>query len=163
MIEDILGFSLIVVTMVGLQVRYARLETSVMNSDQQVLEGGCHCRKVRWRIMAPRRLVVWECNCSICEMKRNDHVVVPEENFKLTSGDDALTTYTFNTGVAKHIFCKYCGVQSFYRPRSNPDGVGITFRCIDNYSECSHRFEHFNGVGWEQFIEQSGISKYSKS
>ena len=45
MIEDILGFSLIVVTMVGLQVRYARLETSVMNSDQQVLEGGCHCRK----------------------------------------------------------------------------------------------------------------------
>ena len=68
MLEDILGFSLIVVTMVGLQMRYTKLETSVMNGDKQALEGGCHCRKVRWRIMAPKRLVVWECNCSICEM-----------------------------------------------------------------------------------------------
>lgn len=26
--------------------------------------------------------------------------------------------------MAKHTFCKTCGVQSFYTPRSNPDGFG---------------------------------------
>lgn len=39
-------------------------------------------------------------------------------------GSDNLTTYTFNTHAAKHTFCKTCGVQSFYTPRSNPDGYG---------------------------------------
>ena len=40
-------------------------------------------------------------------------------------GQDKLTTYTFNTGKAKHTFCSICGVQSFYTPRSNPDGRGM--------------------------------------
>ena len=164
MLEDVLGFSLIAIAVMGVHVRRLHLETSSsMNTEKQLLKGGCHCRKVRWQVIAPICLVVWECNCSICEMKRNDHVVVPQENFKLLSGEEALATYTFNTGVAKHVFCKCCGVQSFYRPRSNPDGIGITFRCIDNYNKCSFRYEHFEGDKWEQFIEQSGISKYSKS
>ena len=49
----------------------------------------------------------------------------------LVSGTDALVEYTFNTGAAKHRFCRYCGVKSFYIPRSNPDGVDVNVRCID--------------------------------
>lgn len=44
--------------------------------------------------------------------------------FSFAQGDDNLTTYTFNTHRAQHTFCKTCGVQSFYTPRSNPDGYG---------------------------------------
>ena len=53
-------------------------------------------------------------SCSICVMKQNHHFIVPDHNFQLISGSDMLTTYTFNTGAAKHTFCKRCGVQSFY-------------------------------------------------
>lgn len=57
---------------------------------------------------------------SICAMRRNVHAIIPEEEFECTKGEDALQRYTFNTGVAKHLFCKRCGITPFYRPRSNP-------------------------------------------
>jgi hypothetical protein len=41
------------------------------------------------------------------------HLIVPPERFELLSGKDDLTTYTFNTGVAKHTFCKHCGIHPF--------------------------------------------------
>lgn len=53
-------------------------------------------------------------------MKRNVHAIIPEADFECTRGKDVLQQYTFNTGVAKHLFCKRCGVTPFYRPRSNP-------------------------------------------
>ena len=56
--------------------------------------------------------------------KSNLHFVVPGYKFKILKGKELLTTYTFNTHQAKHLFCKLCGVQSFYIPRSNPDGYG---------------------------------------
>lgn len=59
---------------------------------------------------------------SICALKRNVHCIVPEKDFELLEGRDNLSTYTFNTNVAKHTFCKTCGVVPFYRPRSNPEG-----------------------------------------
>ena len=59
------------------------------------------------------------------------HLIVPASRFRLVSGEDVLTEYTFNTGAAKHRFCSVCGVKSFYIPRSHPDGVDINVRCLD--------------------------------
>ena len=60
-------------------------------------------------------------------MKQNLHFVVPSRAFKLLSGNESLSSYTFNTHQAKHLFCSTCGVQSFYVPRSNPNGYGKCF------------------------------------
>ena len=76
--------------------------------------GSCHCKRVKFSFTASKHLIIWDCNCSVCFMKKNAHVVVPQSAFKLLSGEDALSLYTFNTHVAKHYFCKYCGVQSYY-------------------------------------------------
>ena len=81
--------------------------------------------------------------------------------FTLRTGEDMLTEYVFNTKIAKHMFCKVCGVQSYYRPRSNPDGVAITFTCLKDYKIIRHRIKHFNGQQWENFISKSGIQKFS--
>jgi hypothetical protein len=59
------------------------------------------------------------------------HLIVPATRFRLLSGADALGEYTFNTGAAKHRFCRYCGIKSFYIPRSHPDGVDVNARCLD--------------------------------
>lgn len=126
--------------------------------------GGCHCGKVKFRALAPQHLVAWSCNCSICNMRRNDHIVVPESHFTLDeSSREFLTEYTFNTHTAKHTFCKVCGITSFYRPRSNPDGLGITLYCLTEPAPLSVEIKNFDGENWEDFIEGSGIREHSKS
>lgn len=96
-----------------------------------VHRGGCHCRRVRFEVEAPAALEALECNCSICRMTGFWRLIVPAARFRLLSGADALTEYTFNTGTAKHRFCRHCGVKSFYIPRSHPDGVDVNVRCLD--------------------------------
>ncbi len=93
--------------------------------------GGCHCGAVRFEVDAPARIEAIECNCSICRMTGFLHLIVPASRFRLLQGADALTEYTFNTGTAKHRFCRICGIKAFYVPRSHPDGIDVNVRCLD--------------------------------
>jgi len=111
--------------------------------------GGCHCGTVAFEVDAPSRLVVHECNCSICAMTGYLHLIVPASRFRLLSGADELTTYTFNTGAARHLFCRRCGIKSFYVPRSNPDGWSVNARCLDRATVESIGIEPFDGRNWE--------------
>ncbi|XP_071957915.1 centromere protein V-like [Antedon mediterranea] len=117
--------------------------------------GGCHCGAIRFQVQAPPAIKAIKCDCSICEKKQNIHFIVPASRFKLLQGEDNLTCYTFNTHVAKHTFCKTCGVQSFYSPRSNPDGKGIMPHCIDPGTIKKTTLEVFNGENWEKSIEMN--------
>jgi len=112
-------------------------------------QGGCHCGAVRFLIEAPEHIECADCNCSICSKSGYLHLILPKSKFQLLSGEDNLTTYTFNTGVAKHSFCKTCGVKSFYIPRSNPDGVDVNVRCLDTRPP-QLTIEQFDGQNWEQ-------------
>jgi hypothetical protein len=112
--------------------------------------GGCHCGRVRFEVIAPAQLEVVECDCSICSAYGFLHLIVPAERFKLLKGGDALTSYTFNTGVAKHLFCSTCGVKSFYVPRSHPGGFSVNARCIDSGTIQSITVSPFNGREWEK-------------
>lgn len=112
--------------------------------------GGCHCGAVRFEVRAPRRLRVQRCNCSICRMTGFEHLIVPASHFTLLSSWDALSRYRFNTGVAEHLFCRVCGIKSFYVPRSNPDGYSVNLRCLDDGTVEAVDFEDFDGQNWEQ-------------
>ena len=112
--------------------------------------GGCHCGRVRFEVTAPARIEVADCNCSICNKSGYLHLIVPAERFKLLSGADDLTTYSFNTHAAKHLFCSTCGVKSFYVPRSHPDGISVNARCIDAGTIESMSIAAFDGRHWEQ-------------
>jgi centromere protein V len=112
--------------------------------------GGCHCGRVRFEVDAPARLKVAGCNCSICSKSGFLHLIVPRSRFRLLQGEDELTTYTFNTGVAKHLFCSTCGVKSFYVPRSHPDGYSVNVRCLDPGTVESMEVDAFDGREWEK-------------
>ena len=112
--------------------------------------GGCHCGAVRFEVRAPARLTVQRCNCSICAKTAFLHLIVPGADFRLLSGRESLTTYTFNTGVAKHTFCRICGVKAFYVPRSNPDGWSVNLRCLEPGTIEQVVYEDFDGRNWEQ-------------
>ena len=126
--------------------------------------GSCHCRAVTFEVDTPSASIIgWDCNCSVCLMKRNVHFVVPSQCLRITQGEDRLSEYTFNTRVAKHLFCKICGVVPFYRPRSNPDGYAITVHCIEPGTITDIEVKHFDGVNWEGTIDKSGIRAQSKT
>ncbi|WP_295803225.1 GFA family protein [uncultured Microbulbifer sp.] len=113
-----------------------------------IYRGSCHCGAVTFEVEAPEVVEADYCNCSVCKKSGYLHLIVPRSRFRQLSGEDALTTYTFNTGVAKHTFCKTCGVKPFYIPRSNPDGVDVNVHCLDTQGVAVNITE-FDGQNWE--------------
>lgn len=114
-----------------------------------IYRGSCHCGAVEFEVEAPERIECSECNCSICAKSGYLHLIVPKSKFRLLKGEESLTTYTFNTGVAKHTFCRTCGIKSFYVPRSNPDGYSVNVRCLEPQPQAL-AIEPFDGRNWEQ-------------
>ena len=111
--------------------------------------GGCHCGEVRFTVVAPDAPVLSECNCSICAKTGFLHLIVPHGDFTLDSGSDVLTGYRFGTGAAEHLFCKHCGIKSFYQPRSHPESWSVNFRCLDAGHGCVATVKPFDGQNWE--------------
>jgi hypothetical protein len=124
-----------------------------------VYPGGCHCGAVRFEVEAPAKPLVQDCNCSLCSMTGFLHLIVPKSKFRLVKGEDHITTYRFNTGVAQHKFCRTCGIKSFYITRSNPDGVDVNVRCLDEPPK-EMTIEPFDGREWEKHgAELAHLSK----
>ena len=111
--------------------------------------GGCHCGAVRFAVLSPDEVEAKECNCSICRKSGYLHLIVEKERFRLLEGAERITTYSFNTGTAKHHFCSVCGVKSFYVPRSKPDGDSVNLRCLDDGQVRVAGIALFDGQHWE--------------
>jgi hypothetical protein len=113
------------------------------------LIGGCHCGAVRFEAeVAGPPIAALDCNGSVCRMTGFMHIVVPHDRFELIAGRDALSSYRFGTGAAQHLFCRNCGIKSFYQPRSHPDAWSINANCLDHPVELA--IERFEGANWEQ-------------
>ncbi|MDE2465440.1 MAG: GFA family protein [Alphaproteobacteria bacterium] len=112
-------------------------------------KGGCHCGGVVFEVETPDEIELVDCNCSICSMSGYLHLLVPGSRFRLLRGQDLLTTYTFATQTAKHLFCSRCGIKSFYVPRSHPDGFSVNYRCLNASDFTSVTTTPFDGRLWD--------------
>ncbi len=112
-----------------------------------IVRGGCHCGLVQFEASLPdgAPVEIHDCNCSICTMTGYQHVIVPESRFRLVEGKRDTTTYRFGTGKARHIFCQQCGIKSFYKPRSHPDGISINWRCVEDTAAVETIIVAFDG------------------
>ncbi|MFN2100140.1 GFA family protein [Altererythrobacter sp. MF3-039] len=115
-----------------------------------IATGGCHCRAVRFEIEVAEKVDLLDCNCSICSATGHLHLIVPEAKFRLSSGADRLTSYRFGTGAAEHLFCRECGIKSYYWPRSHPGCLSVNFRCLDDGHGLEVNYIPFNGRDWEK-------------
>jgi hypothetical protein len=75
---------------------------------------------------------------------------VAADQFSLLSGEADLSEYHFHTGVARHLFCAYCGIKSFYVPRSHPDAFSVNLNCVDLPATITVTVEDFDGRNWSQ-------------
>lgn len=117
-----------------------------------VHRGGCHCGAVRFEVRAPADQEFIDCNCSLCRASGFLHLIVPATDFTLLRGAAALAEYRFGTRCARHLFCRHCGVKSFYVPRSHPDGFSVNVRCVDPGTLAGNPVRPFNGQDWEGSI-----------
>ncbi len=92
--------------------------------------GQCHCGAVKFTADVAEPLRASRCDCSICSIKGAVTVGTPLAGLKIVEGEELLTCYQFNTGVAKHYFCSRCGTYTFHQRRSDPDTYGVNAACL---------------------------------
>lgn len=100
-----------------------------MPEEMKHYQGSCHCGKVTFELAADLKSAV-RCNCSLCKRKGTPMVAAAAGSFKITGGEEFLTLYQFNTRVARHYFCKVCGIYTFHNPRSNPAMTRVNAGCL---------------------------------
>jgi hypothetical protein len=101
--------------------------------------GNCHCGAVEFEVKLTNGLEnVRRCNCSLCRRKGALMAGVPLSGLRVTKGEDALTLYQWNTKIARHYFCKYCGIYTHHQRRSDPAWYGFNIACIDDVDLSSY-------------------------
>ena len=115
--------------------------------------GSCHCKQIQFEAIGEDRIEVLNCSCSICSITNYKHYVIPKSQFTLLKGKNFLSTYKFNTNIAKHMFCKKCGIKSFYIPRSHPECISININCINSDTIKNIKIINFDGKNWGKNID----------
>lgn len=89
--------------------------------------------------------------------------VIKAPALKSLEGKEHLEEYTFNTGTAKHWFCKTCGISPLTVPRSFPEGYNINYRCLQRdyvaFAEVTPR----DGQHWEETMAKGDYGKPDQS
>jgi len=129
--------------------KIAAAKARALTAEPITVQGGCHCGAVRFEIETKPMIELLECNCSICSATAHQHLFIPHGDFKLLTNASALTSYKFATGQAEHLFCKTCGVKSYYQPKSHPDDYSVNYRCLDEGVDLNPVFRQFDGRSWK--------------
>jgi hypothetical protein len=132
--------------------REHRITMKESSTELRTVSGRCHCGAVQFEVRIPPVIRVSHCNCSICALTGHVHIIVARDDFTLLSGEADLVAYRFNTGIAKHLFCRRCGIKSFYVPRSHPDGYSVNLNCVRLPGDIEVIHTHFDGRNWRRNI-----------
>ena len=125
-----------------------------MNKNMVTHLGSCHCKQIQFKVIGEDNIKILDCTCSICSIVNYKHYIVDNSQFKLIKGKKYLSTYTFNTNAAKHMFCKNCGIKSFYIPRSHPDSISVNLNCIHSNTINKVKIIKFDGKHWKKNINK---------
>jgi hypothetical protein len=120
-----------------------------MNEDLQsaaLHTGSCHCGAVRFEVRAALQPAL-RCNCSLC--RRRGALMSPTfetEQLRIVQGEDQLAVYQFNTGVARHFFCKQCGIYPFHQTRKDKRLWRVNLGCVDGIDAYALENSVFDGA-----------------
>ena len=105
------------------------------SAEPITLDGACHCGALRFTVTLTEGLAsARRCTCSICRMRGAVAVTSTPADFRITHGEDKLSTYRFNTKTAEHHFCSNCGIYTHHKRRSNAGQIGVNVACLEGVS-----------------------------
>ena len=99
-------------------------------------KGSCHCGNVNFKFKHEEIKSGLRCNCSICIRKgavMTDFVIPPDELKHTVKQPDSLGLYEFDNKVAKHYFCKVCGIFTFNQTIRVPDHYRVNLGCLEDF------------------------------
>ncbi|MEO5614458.1 MAG: GFA family protein [Cypionkella sp.] len=99
------------------------------------MDAACHCGAVQFRLRLSDGVnSARRCDCSLCRMRGAVVVSARVGEIVFVRGEENLSLYQFNTKVARHYFCKTCGVYTHHQRRSDPRQFGVNVACITGMS-----------------------------
>jgi len=107
--------------------------------------GSCHCGAVQFRVEAEIRELT-RCDCSLCRRKGAMMAQVPQEALTILSGEADLSLYQWNLRIARHYFCRRCGIYTFHRKRSDPSSYGVNVGCLEDFDPAAYPFRQADGL-----------------
>lgn len=114
--------------------------------EAKTYSGSCHCGAVKFEVKTDLGKVM-QCNCSMCSRAGYLLAFVPASQFKLLSGEGAMTDYLFNKKHIHHVFCSTCGVRSYAHSKA-PDGSdmrAVNVRCLEGVEPDTLTLTKFDG------------------
>lgn len=111
-------------------------------------QGSCHCGSIKFTFKAPEIVDGLRCNCTVCIKKgamMGNFVVAPED-IDIQAAGDALGTYEFASHVAKHHFCKRCGIYPFHQTLRKPGHYRVHLGCVDGINPLDLPYEIIDGA-----------------
>jgi len=96
-------------------------------------QGSCHCGAIKFSYDGEHIDKAVRCNCSICKRKgaMMSGEAIPEENLKVEVEGDNLGLYQFDSKIAKHYFCKTCGIYTHNEMLRMPGRMRVNLGCIE--------------------------------
>ncbi len=112
-------------------------------------QGSCHCGAVSFAFEGPDLIESGiRCNCSICKRKGTmmSGFLLRDDELQVEIKNDSLQTYQFGSKVAKHHFCKVCGIYTFHETFRVPGSYRVNLGCIDGVDVLDLDYELFDGA-----------------
>ena len=111
-----------------------------------IYRGGCHCGRIAFEVEGEIDAAL-SCNCSICARKGSLLWFVARDQLRLSTPEEAASSYSFHRHVIRHRFCPACGIHPYGEGGApNGDGIAaINLRCVDGLDLDSIPVHHFDG------------------
>lgn len=72
--------------------------------------------------------------------------VIPGENLDVIStAPETLGLYQFDSGTAKHYFCRQCGIYTHHETARFPGAFRVNLGCVDDVDTFEMPFSVFDG------------------
>lgn len=97
-------------------------------------QGNCHCGAIKFSFEEDKITNGMRCNCSICARKgaAMSSFTKYKDELNIKVEDDNLALYQFDSKVAKHFFCKKCGIYPFHETIRYPGKYRVNLGCVKN-------------------------------
>ena len=110
-------------------------------------QGSCHCFAIQFSFEGEHIDKAMRCTCSICSRKgaMMTTEAIPKDNLKVDVEGDNLGLYQFDTKIARHYFCKTCGIFTHLETMRMPGYMRVNLGCIDGLNTADLEVTVFDG------------------
>ncbi len=109
--------------------------------------GSCHCGAIKFSYEGDEITAGLRCNCSICSRKgaMMSPEAIPEDAFKVEANAEDLGLYQFDSRIARHYFCRRCGIYTHNETARMPGHYRVNLGCVDDLDTSGFEVTVFDG------------------